>query len=205
MIQGVYGVDYSGDPIPRGFFHHFPYETGSFNLPSAPYVLFVRFCFVEFSSTSLLETSKRCLMIKTNRTKNILFEKNWNFSTKLRLALCFFGRSYYLFIEGGWGVYGRRQAGDSVVKWGNATPKRWRLVFGAMINQDKWEWRSRSILSRFFYWNWFLCFCFTWRVHRQNKTIAPTQSPKLENRFLFGAKGLLSRCYVMATSKKSNR
>ena len=113
MIQGVYGVDYSGDPIPRVFP---PFSLWNWQLqPSFSTICtFCSFFFVEFSSTSLLETSKRCLMIKTNRTKNILFEKNWNFSTKLRLALCFFGRSYYLFIEedevftspAGWGQRG---------------------------------------------------------------------------------------------------
>ena len=107
------GLIIQGTPS-QGFFHHFPYETGSFNLPSAPYVLFVRFFLVEFSSTSLLETSKRCLMIKTNRTKKFLFEKNWNFSQSSGWRCVFFGRSYYLFIEedevftspAGWGQRG---------------------------------------------------------------------------------------------------
>ena len=31
-----------------------------------------------------------------------------------------------------------------------ATPKRWRKVYGAMINIDTWEWRSPSILSRWY-------------------------------------------------------
>jgi len=60
-------------------------------------------------------------MIKTNRTKDFLFEKNWNFSRSSGWRCVFFDRSYYLFIEedemftspAGWGQRGEMVPGNS--------------------------------------------------------------------------------------------